>query len=107
MTDLPGWDDRWPRFQPINYGTYRSPRAGHGTVWVNTHDGTHWDASWQDGPDRVADSPEGTREEAIAWALRVTALKRLIFSEVDDDWLPLEPRQSRTSACPIVGRLRT
>jgi hypothetical protein len=33
----------------------------------------------------------GDREEAIAWALRVPALKRLIFSEVDDDWLPLEP----------------
>jgi hypothetical protein len=91
VTDPSGWDDGWPRPKPIDYGTFRSPRAGHGTVWVNTSDGTLWDASWQDGPDRVADSPEGTREEAIAWALRVPAENRPIFSEADDDWLPLEP----------------
>jgi hypothetical protein len=64
-----------------------APRAGHGTVFVNrTADGT-WAASWQDGP-RVTDV-EGERAEVIGWTLTQPAAHRLVFSLVDDGYVPL------------------
>jgi hypothetical protein len=63
------------------------PRPGHGTVFVDTTvDGT-WAASWQDGP-RVADV-EGERGEVVGWALAQPAAHRLVFSPVDDRYVPL------------------
>ncbi len=67
------------------------PRAGHGTVWVNGSDDTQWFASWQDD-DRVVDSPMGSREEAVAWARKMPADRRAVFSEDADDYVDL-PRE--------------
>jgi hypothetical protein len=65
-----------------------APRAGHGTVWVNGSDETQWFASWQDG-DRVADSPMGSREDAVAWAQQMPADRRAVFSDDEDDYVDL------------------
>jgi hypothetical protein len=65
------------------------PRPGHGTVWLTESADDSWAASWQDGH-RVADGPDGSREQAIAWAHRTPAEKRLIFSPEADDYLDLD-----------------
>jgi hypothetical protein len=58
-------------------------------VFVDTTvDGT-WAASWQDGP-RMADV-EGERREVVGWALAQPAAHRLVFSPVDDRYVPLAP----------------
>ena len=66
----------------------RVPRPGHGTVWVNGSDDASWCASWQD-EDRIEDSPTGSREEALVWARRMPAARRLVFSADEDDYVPL------------------
>ena len=55
------------------------PRPGHGVVWVNGGDEFRWSASWQEGP-RIQNSPDGTREQAMAWAREFPAPKRMVFS---------------------------
>jgi hypothetical protein len=80
--------DELPLDSPAEEVHLETPRAGHGTVWVNGSDEAQWFASWQDG-DRVADSPMGSREEAVAWAQEMPADRRAVFSEDDDDYVDL------------------
>jgi len=56
--------------------------------FLNGSDEAQWFASWQDG-DRIADSPMGSREEAVAWAREMPADRRAVFSEDDDDYVDL------------------
>ncbi len=72
------------------------PRAGHGTVWVNGSDESQWFASWQDG-DRVADSPMGSREEAVAWAQQVPADRRAVFDDDAEDYVDLGSQPDQAS----------
>jgi hypothetical protein len=46
-------------------------------------------ASWQDGP-RIAEAPDGSPEQAIAWARRMPAARRLVFSPEANDHLDLD-----------------
>jgi hypothetical protein len=73
----------------------RSPRPGHGRVWVNGGAADFWYASWQD-EQRVQDSPIGTREQAISAAQKMPAADRVIFSELDGDYVDLDEWLSRT-----------
>lgn len=65
------------------------PRPGHGTAWVNGVAENEWFASWQD-EHRVADSPVGTREDAVAWARDVPAERRQVFSHEDGAYVELD-----------------
>jgi hypothetical protein len=71
------------------------PRPGHGTVWINGSDEDQWFASWQD-EDRIADSPMGSREDAVAWAQQVPADRRAVFDADADDYVDLDPAQPST-----------
>ena len=65
------------------------PRPGHGVVWVNGGDEFSWSASWQEGP-RIQNSPEGTRELAMAWARDFPAPKRVVFSRELQDYVEFD-----------------
>jgi hypothetical protein len=83
----------------------RPPRPDHGVVEVEPwtqekaafwHDsweddtGGFWRASWRDG-DRLAQSPPGSRDEAVAWARGVPAAWRLTREARGDGWTALPP----------------
>jgi hypothetical protein len=66
------------------------PRPGHGVVWVNGRRGEFsWSASWQEGP-RIANSPDGSREQAMAWAREFPAPKRVVFSAELQDYVEFD-----------------
>ena len=77
--------DPQPAPDPDDAVHLAAPRPGHGTVWVNGSEETQWFASWQD-EGRVADSPMGSREEAIAWAQAMPAGRRAVFSADSEDY---------------------
>jgi hypothetical protein len=58
-------------------------------VWVNSSTQELWGASWQDG-DRISDSPDGPRDQVIAWARAVPAASRMVFSAEANDYLDLD-----------------
>ena len=65
-------------------------------MWINRGDENTWFASWQDDAG-VLDSPDGTREQAIAAALEMPAADRWLFSPADNDYVDLEEWRSRNS----------
>jgi hypothetical protein len=84
-----------PEDTPVAEVHLEQPRPGHGTVWVNGSDDAQWFASWQDG-DRIADSPMGSREDAVAWAQEVPADRRAVFDDETDSYVDLGPDQPPT-----------
>ncbi len=88
--------DESPADGPVEPVHLEQPRAGHGTVYVNGSDETLWFASWQDG-DRVADSPMGSREEAVAWAQEMPAGRRAVFDDDAEDYVDLGIQPDRPS----------
>ena len=87
--------DDLPEDTPVDAVHLEEPRAGHGTVYVNGSDETQWFASWHDD-DRVADSPMGSREEAMAWAREMPAGRRAVFDAEAEDYVDLAPDPSST-----------